>query len=481
MTFIIRSKALDADSQDLQDAESRSGLLTGLPKLTFARNANGDTITRNEGTWDRDDGFSVGERIAITGALNAGHFTIANIANAGQTLVLDVSNTVSEIVTKALAISGAVDAPEEELSPDDSAEEDSPVGDSLTNCDNDPDKDREGSSAPPRESPDESADSDELSWLFADSPADNSQSSNSQSGNSRSEDAQAGGSLESESSTADLPKADAPIGGDDATDAGHAVTGAPDASAPTNDAASVEASRQATHAPGRAIRSRSEIEKLLIALSDEHLTVTAYPEDGELLFAARVRAVDPDLGRIVLEYSQWKPANSALLASRQVLFHCERKNRHIQFLAGAPSEIVFGGSAGIQVGFPEFILDLQQRTERRFRLATRPSMWCVIKQDGGPPIVANVDDISKGGLGGIVHDPGVVLKPGMIVKNCQITGSELKRPIDVSVEIRYWKTVRSKEGVLSKRVGCRFVASSADLQKLIDVFIVDLDDDQPGG
>jgi hypothetical protein len=105
-------------------------------------------------------------------------------------------------------------------------------------------------------------------------------------------------------------------------------------------------------------------------------------------------------------------------------------------------------------------------------------MWCVIKQEGSDPIVANVDDISRGGLGGIVHDPGVVLKPGTIVRDCQITGSELKRPIDVSVEIRYWKTIRSPEGLLSKRVGCRFVASSADLQRLIDVFIVDLDNDQ---
>lgn len=302
--------------------------------------------------------------------------------------------------------------------------------------------------------PDESADTRELSCLFADAPAKNLPIGHSQID-------------------------DSPITGDDFPDTGGPATNAGIANSPPNGDDDVEASRRSTHAPGRAIRSRSEVEKLLLALRDEKLTVTAYPEAGELLFAARIRAVDPDLSRIILVYSQWKPANSALLDCAQVLFHRERRNRHIQFLSGAPAEIVFGGSAGIQVGFPKFVLDLQQRTDRRFRLAAHPSMWCVMKQGGADPVVSNVDELSRGGLGGIVHDPGVVLKPGTTIKDCQITGSELKRPIDVSVEIRYRKTIRSQEGLLSRRIGCQFVASSADLQQLIDVFIVDLDNDQP--
>jgi c-di-GMP-binding flagellar brake protein YcgR len=424
----MTSTARDADGENLQDKEPTSGALSGSPKLTFAQDAGGDIITRSEGTWDTGDGFAIGQRITISGALNGGDFTITDITDGGMTLVLDVRKTVNEIVTKALSIAGAVDAPVD----------DSPVDTADT-----PAISETVSDAPAEGSPDDSADSRDLSWLFSDSSIQ-----------------------------------DSPISSDDDSGADKPVANAPVANSLTNGDDSGEESRRATHARGRAIRSRSEVEKLFLALCDEKLTVTAYPEDGELLFAARVRAVDPDLSRIILEYSEWKPANSALLDCEQVLFHCERKNRHIQFLSGAPAEIVFDGSAGIQVGFPQFVLDLQQRTDRRFRVATRASMWCVIKQEGSDPIVANVDDISRGGLGGIVHDPGVVLKPGTIVRDCQITGSELKRPIDVSVEIRYWKTIRSPEGLLSKRVGCRFVASSADLQRLIDVFIVDLDNDQ---
>ena len=79
--------------------------------LTFAQVASGDTVTRSEGTWDSGDGFAIGQRITITGALNAGNFTITNIINGGKTLVLDAQKTVDEVVTKALSIAGAVDTP----------------------------------------------------------------------------------------------------------------------------------------------------------------------------------------------------------------------------------------------------------------------------------------------------------------------------------------------------------------------------------
>jgi c-di-GMP-binding flagellar brake protein YcgR len=468
----MTSPVRGAGADKIQDTEKASAKLCGSPKLTFIRDAGGDNITRSEGTWDIDDGFAIGQRITIAGAMNAGNFTIIDIANDGANLVLDARNTVTEIVTKALSIGGAVEAPADdfpidepqmdELTTGGSQPDNSAIEESAISSVGDRDADGVVSDAQVEHSRDERTATRDLSWLFADAPAEDVPLEKSQIENSQTEHS---------------PIQDFPMMGDDLADGGKPATSVGPADSPIDGDGDVEASRRSTHAPGRAIRSRSEVESLLLALCDEKLTVTAYPEDGELLFAARVRAVDPDLSRIVLEYSQWKPANSALLECAQVLFHCERKNRHIQFLSGAPAEIVFDGSAGIQVGFPKFVLDLQQRTDRRFRLATRPSMWCVMKQEGADPIVANVDDISRGGLGGIVHDPEVVLKPGMIIKDCQITGSELKRPIDVSVEIRYWKTIRSQEGLLSKRIGCRFIASSADLQQLIDVFIVDLDDD----
>jgi hypothetical protein len=73
-----------------------------------------------------------------------------------------------------------------------------------------------------------------------------------------------------------------------------------------------------------------------------------------------------------------------------------------------------------------------------------------------------------------VRDPGVVFKPEMMIRGCQITGSSLMQPIEVSVEVRRWKTVRAKDGRLGKQVGCRFVASPEKLQEMLTAFEVGL-------
>ncbi len=373
------------DGGDPQGKLTTAGKLSGSPKLKFAQDASGDTITRNAGTWDSGDGFEIGQRITISGALNAGNYTITGISNGGKTLVLDTRESVDEIMTSALSIVVC---------------EATPV---------------------------------QVSSFKSDSSA------------------------KTNGRTTDEPAEVAPVSSDDGPDA----------------------SRRETNAPARAIRSATEIAEILQAICDEELALTAYPEKGELLFISRLRAVDPDLGRIIVDYGQWKPANSVLLDCESVLFHCERKKRHIQFLTESPTEIVFDGVAGIQVTFPQFVLDLQQRSHRRFHVKSQPSLWCVINREGSEPIVASVSDISRGGIGAFVHDPGVVVMPGTIFKNCQITGSSLKRPIDVSVEVRYWNTIHAQNGALSKRAGCRFVASTSDLQKLIDAFEADLDEDRP--
>ena len=230
-------------------------------------------------------------------------------------------------------------------------------------------------------------------------------------------------------------------------------------------------------APGRALRSATEIAKVLQVVCNEKLAISAYLEQGEVLFASVIRAVDLDLDRVVIDYSQWKPANTALMKRESVQFHCDRKKRHIQFQSVAPTQIMYEGAARLQLPIPPLVLDLQQRAHRRLVINSLPSLWCVINREDAAPIVANLADISRGGMGAFIHEPGIVLKPGMIFKHCQITGPTLKNPIDVGVEVRYWKTVREPDGTLNKRVGCRFVTASKHLRDLIEMFETEVKED----
>jgi len=227
--------------------------------------------------------------------------------------------------------------------------------------------------------------------------------------------------------------------------------------------------------PERAVRSSIEIAKILQAICDEELELTSYLEHGEVLFSSRVRAVDLDLDRLVFDFSQWKPANAAVMACPSLQFHCDRKGRHIQFVTGAPRQIIYGGVAALRVAFPQFILDLRQRTHRRLQIKSPASLWCVINPEGANAIVADVSDISEGGLGAFVHDSAAALKPGTIFTRCQITGASLKRPVIVNVQVLYVKTVHTPDGAMKTRVGCRFVAPSAVVQQLIASFEAEFD------
>ncbi len=109
----MTSTGRGTDGANPQDSKTAVGKLSGSPKLTFTRDFTGDTVTRSAGTWDAGDGFAIGQRITITGALNAGNYTIANISEGGKTLVLDVRETVHESVTSALSIIGSPNKPTE--------------------------------------------------------------------------------------------------------------------------------------------------------------------------------------------------------------------------------------------------------------------------------------------------------------------------------------------------------------------------------
>ncbi len=67
----MTSSVRGADGENLQNTETISGTLSESPKLTFAQDAGDDTVSRNEGTWDTDGRFAIGQKVTIGGTLVA--------------------------------------------------------------------------------------------------------------------------------------------------------------------------------------------------------------------------------------------------------------------------------------------------------------------------------------------------------------------------------------------------------------------------
>jgi len=227
--------------------------------------------------------------------------------------------------------------------------------------------------------------------------------------------------------------------------------------------------------PAQLTRSRTEIAEILGAVARGESPVTAYLESGELLFVTRIRHVDADAGRIVVSYGISKPANAALFLTKAIMLHCESGRLHVRFLALSPVEVEYQGEPSIQMEFPEYLLQYHQRMHHRVRIPPQLRMKCIVDCPGFIPFELEVVDISRGGQGTIVHDPGIKLEPGVVLPGCRIK-HPLRPPVSVDLEIRYSTRMQLADGSLRMRAGCRFIGAAPDVAELVAMFSQDLDE-----
>lgn len=240
-------------------------------------------------------------------------------------------------------------------------------------------------------------------------------------------------------------------------------------------------SRESIHRNGKAelvellTRSRTEIAEILGAVASAGSPVTAYLDSGELLFVTRIQHVDADAGRIVVNYGFSKPANAALFSTKTIMLHCEHGHLHVRFLALSPVEVEYQGEPAIQMEFPEYLLQYHRRMHHRVKIPPQLRMKCIVDCPGFIPFELEVVDISRGGQGTIIHDPGIKLEPGVVLTGCRIK-HPLRPPISVDLEIRYSTRTRLADGNLKVRAGCRFVGHADDVAELVGMFSLDLDE-----
>ena len=226
------------------------------------------------------------------------------------------------------------------------------------------------------------------------------------------------------------------------------------------------------------IRSQIEIAAVLGALANDKVSLAAYLENGELLFVTRVRHVDAETGRIVVDYVPSKRANAALFSSRTITFHCDRERMHLHFLASGPTETVFNGDPAVQFDLPEVMVQHDRRLHRRVRIPPHVPLRCFVDCRGVKPFEARVADIGRGGVGTILHDPAIHLQPGRVLTDCRILHPSCL-PVRADVQISYSVATRLPDGTPVTRSGCRFIGALEDLAELMRIFVVELDEGEP--
>ena len=231
------------------------------------------------------------------------------------------------------------------------------------------------------------------------------------------------------------------------------------------------------HATGVLFRSRIEITRILQQLARDRAVLSAEIGDAGQLFLTRLLQVDPAGEFFVVDYSEERRANTALLEQLSVVFHASDKRGRIEFAATAPSEAVFAGDPAVRFALPQALVRSQLREHPRFKIPLDASLRCIADSTGVVPFEARIVDISRGGMGGMIYDPGIKLAPGTILRDCKIMMSGSK-PILADVEVRYTASLLQPDGSLAQRSGVKFLGEPEGIDALLGRFVIEFGDER---
>jgi len=229
------------------------------------------------------------------------------------------------------------------------------------------------------------------------------------------------------------------------------------------------------------LRSRIEIAAILQSLIDDDLPLVSHHQVHDQLFIARLHRVCAEQNFIVVGYSGNKVANAEIFAARSVLFCASHPKGYVGFMASNPIEQDDPVQA-IRFDFPRVLFIEQRRIHQRIRVAPETKLACLADGGGITPFDASIVDVSLTGLGAMIYDPAIRLVPGTVLAGCRI---DLPDGSVASVDIEVMHSIRvvMLDGSSACRAGCRFIGDPDKIDKLLKVFVIDLerDDKKSGG
>lgn len=227
------------------------------------------------------------------------------------------------------------------------------------------------------------------------------------------------------------------------------------------------------------IVSRFEIERVLNGLMRANIPVTVTFGQGEQLVVTRIAEVDLPGDALSFQFGFDKATNQRLLRSDKLTFAANYERRKVQFIGHKAVDAFSEGTPVFRIKFPDAILNLQSRASQRFRIPAINPPRIEINHPEEGNFGATVHDISLGGVGMIDYQPSAYLKPGTLLKQCRIHIPGFGVAL-ADLQVRYTVDIVGENGARIRRSGCQFFGKSADLEKLVDSYIVALQDGRTG-
>jgi c-di-GMP-binding flagellar brake protein YcgR len=177
--------------------------------------------------------------------------------------------------------------------------------------------------------------------------------------------------------------------------------------------------------------------------------------------------------QVMMAYSDHKPANAEVLGANTVTFKCNHRGAQFAFACSKPRHGAHSGQPAIRMNAPPIVLAAQPRNfAARPQLPTAADVRCDLRM-GLQSFGAKLIDVGLDGKAFILSDPAIPVCDGTRLKGARLRHSERD---SLMVDLDVQKVVQAvlPDGKRATRIGCRIVAAREELEKIIRLFIVDL-------
>jgi flagellar brake protein len=222
---------------------------------------------------------------------------------------------------------------------------------------------------------------------------------------------------------------------------------------------------------------KKEIVYILRAVMENTELVSAYFNRGESFILTSIIDIDPDEELVFLDLGANEAANEKILNSEKIIIVTAHDKVKVQFVSNWIEKVRLEGREVFRIELPKSLIKLQRREYYRVKTPIVSPLKCVVLMEDKRKLEMTVADISIGGVGVVLPPADAVVEPGMIFNGCNLVLPEIGN-IVATMEIRNVFEVTLRNGLKAKRAGCQFINLSANMQSMIQRYIIKVERDR---
>tara|TARA_R110001583_G_scaffold195420_1_gene372995 strand:- start:3554 stop:4333 length:780 start_codon:yes stop_codon:yes gene_type:complete len=208
------------------------------------------------------------------------------------------------------------------------------------------------------------------------------------------------------------------------------------------------------------LHGKRQIRQLLQALIDGHSLISAHLSPGGQSFLTALVTLSDDEEWVFLDVSPDRLINDRALQAERMVCVTQLDKIRIQFSVGPLTEMQLDGRPALAARIPEQMARVQRREFYRMQVPVTHEVSCrlgVKADETNPePLEARVLDISPGGTALQLPLDTVHLPIGKVIDDCVLKLVD-GEALTVRLEVRNNSQQSTRSGVLTQRVGFRFV------------------------